>query len=470
MEASDARTLLAKFGLVADHVLRTPATLSPGERTRASLAVLMARQTNLLVLDEPTNHLDLPAIEQLEVALEAFGGTVVLVTHDRSLLERVTLTRRIELANGKVVSDEPVAAARLSSAQKRSSPRTRCGSGKSRNSAAWKFVTSEFTPWWSRSIGSARDETSWNASSSWAMSRVSMSTLNSVPDSESELAAEQPPGLDPALLLERTEVGVERGDEVGVADTAAQVDGDLVDVHVGDRTAAPSASSEGLSLLDRQPDELSGAGVEHPVVAAPDDRPGEQREHPERRAARAERRLQPDVAAVSARHDVETCRARDVAGDPRRDERGGHDLVEVDREPQAVWQRWAHGALPHVAGDETVGLEVAQPRPPPRVVGRLGDRRPQRVWRHLEAVRTVAVETHVPQCRRRARLADRSDTDRRLVVGCRVYKTRSVATDACKAGHVQVNGRPAKASTPVRVGDSVEAWAGERDGCSRWSG
>ena len=109
MESSEARTLLAKFGLVADHVLRTPATLSPGERTRASLAVLMARQTNLLVLDEPTNHLDLPAIEQLEVALDAFGGTVVLVTHDRSLLERVNLTRRIEIANGKVVSDDPVA-------------------------------------------------------------------------------------------------------------------------------------------------------------------------------------------------------------------------------------------------------------------------------------------------------------------------------------------------------------------------
>ena len=109
LESNDARTLLAKFGLVADHVLRTPVTLSPGERTRASLAVLMARQTNLLVLDEPTNHLDLPAIEQLEIALDAFGGTVVLVTHDRSLLERVTLTRRIQLANGRVVSDDPVA-------------------------------------------------------------------------------------------------------------------------------------------------------------------------------------------------------------------------------------------------------------------------------------------------------------------------------------------------------------------------
>ena len=72
LDAGEARTLLAKFGLVADHVLRPPATLSPGERTRASLAVLMAREVNLLVLDEPTNHLDLPAIEQLEVALDAF--------------------------------------------------------------------------------------------------------------------------------------------------------------------------------------------------------------------------------------------------------------------------------------------------------------------------------------------------------------------------------------------------------------
>ncbi len=107
MDASDVRTLLAKFGLVADHVTRPAATLSPGERTRASLALLMANGANVLVLDEPTNHLDLPAIEQLEAALEGFDGTVLLVTHDRSLLERVHLTRRIELAAGQVVSDAP---------------------------------------------------------------------------------------------------------------------------------------------------------------------------------------------------------------------------------------------------------------------------------------------------------------------------------------------------------------------------
>ena len=63
----------------------------------------MANGANVLVLDEPTNHLDLPAIEQLEAALDGFDGTVLLVTHDRSLLERVRLTRRVELAGGRIV-------------------------------------------------------------------------------------------------------------------------------------------------------------------------------------------------------------------------------------------------------------------------------------------------------------------------------------------------------------------------------
>jgi ATPase subunit of ABC transporter with duplicated ATPase domains len=99
---SEARALLAKFGLGTTHVLRPAASLSPGERTRAELAFLMARGTNCLVLDEPTNHLDLPAIEQLEQALDAWAGTLVLVTHDRRLLESVRVTLRLELADGKV--------------------------------------------------------------------------------------------------------------------------------------------------------------------------------------------------------------------------------------------------------------------------------------------------------------------------------------------------------------------------------
>ncbi len=108
LDASDARTLLAKFGLVADHVTRATETLSPGERTRASLALLMANGANVLVLDEPTNHLDLPAIEQLEAALDGFAGTVLLVTHDRSLLEHVRLTRRLRMDAGLVVEDTAI--------------------------------------------------------------------------------------------------------------------------------------------------------------------------------------------------------------------------------------------------------------------------------------------------------------------------------------------------------------------------
>ncbi|MEC3976264.1 ABC-F family ATP-binding cassette domain-containing protein [Amycolatopsis sp. H20-H5] len=99
---ADVRTLLAKFGLKAVHVIRPAATLSPGERTRAALALLQARGVNLLVLDEPTNHLDLPAIEQLESALAEYPGTLLLVTHDRRMLDAVHTTRRFEVDGGKV--------------------------------------------------------------------------------------------------------------------------------------------------------------------------------------------------------------------------------------------------------------------------------------------------------------------------------------------------------------------------------
>lgn len=99
---ADVRTLLAKFGLRAAHAQRPAASLSPGERTRAALALLQARGVNLLVLDEPSNHLDLPAIEQLEAALERYTGTLLLVTHDRRMLDAVRVNRRWIVASGGV--------------------------------------------------------------------------------------------------------------------------------------------------------------------------------------------------------------------------------------------------------------------------------------------------------------------------------------------------------------------------------
>ncbi|MFC9985496.1 ABC-F family ATP-binding cassette domain-containing protein [Microbacterium keratanolyticum] len=103
MTSGDVRTLLAKFGLKADHVNRPVEELSPGERTRAGLALLQARGINLLVLDEPTNHLDLPAIEQLEQALESYEGTLLLVTHDRRMLAAVQTDRHWRVDAGQVL-------------------------------------------------------------------------------------------------------------------------------------------------------------------------------------------------------------------------------------------------------------------------------------------------------------------------------------------------------------------------------
>ena len=100
---AEIRTLLAKFGLKADHVSRPVDELSPGERTRAGLALLQATGVNLLVLDEPTNHLDLVAIEQLEQAIESYDGTLLLVTHDRRMLETVRLNRQWQVTDGTVI-------------------------------------------------------------------------------------------------------------------------------------------------------------------------------------------------------------------------------------------------------------------------------------------------------------------------------------------------------------------------------
>jgi ATPase subunit of ABC transporter with duplicated ATPase domains len=103
-QLAEARSLLAKFGLTAEHVERAGNRLSPGERSRATLATLMASGVNCLVLDEPTNHLDLAAIEELERALDGYEGTLLLVTHDRRLLEAVHVTRSVHVEDGRIVS------------------------------------------------------------------------------------------------------------------------------------------------------------------------------------------------------------------------------------------------------------------------------------------------------------------------------------------------------------------------------
>jgi ATPase subunit of ABC transporter with duplicated ATPase domains len=82
--------------------------LSPGERTRATVALFAARGVNTIVLDEPTNHLDIPAIEELERALADFNGTVVLVTHDRRFLESFAATRTLALSRSPASAERAV--------------------------------------------------------------------------------------------------------------------------------------------------------------------------------------------------------------------------------------------------------------------------------------------------------------------------------------------------------------------------
>ena len=86
----DARNLLGRFLISGDDVYRPIKTLSGGEKNKLSLAILTTQYPNLLVLDEPTNHLDMASREALAEVLKEFKGTMVLVSHDRWLLEQLT--------------------------------------------------------------------------------------------------------------------------------------------------------------------------------------------------------------------------------------------------------------------------------------------------------------------------------------------------------------------------------------------
>jgi ATP-binding cassette subfamily F protein 3 len=135
----EIRTYLARFGFTGDQVFQPVGTLSGGERTRLALASLLLSPANALVLDEPTNHLDADSCEALEQALIGYSGSVVMVTHDRRMIERIA-GRALVLRDGtgevvgppfdaiwKPVEEEPSTTARRVRRKAQQKPRRRKG-------------------------------------------------------------------------------------------------------------------------------------------------------------------------------------------------------------------------------------------------------------------------------------------------------------------------------------------------------
>ena len=102
-EEEQARRLLGRFQFGPDEVEKRIATLSGGERSRLRLLTLLVGDANFLLLDEPTNHLDMGSVEALADALEDYTGTILLVTHDRHLIDRVA-TRVLEIHDEKLLN------------------------------------------------------------------------------------------------------------------------------------------------------------------------------------------------------------------------------------------------------------------------------------------------------------------------------------------------------------------------------
>ena len=93
------RNILGGFLFSGDDIYKKAAVLSGGERTRLAVARMLLRPSNMLLLDEPTNHLDLDSKDVLLEALEDYGGTLILVSHDRYFVERLA-TKIVEVGHG----------------------------------------------------------------------------------------------------------------------------------------------------------------------------------------------------------------------------------------------------------------------------------------------------------------------------------------------------------------------------------
>lgn len=104
-DVGKARTLLANMGIDEDMLVKPIRQLSLGERTRVKLAQLILQEHDMLILDEPTNHLDLASREQLEAALGSYGGTLLVVSHDRYFVEKLC-DKLLVIADGRIVRHE----------------------------------------------------------------------------------------------------------------------------------------------------------------------------------------------------------------------------------------------------------------------------------------------------------------------------------------------------------------------------